>query len=49
MKEIEKIVAVILLLAGAISLTVYAYLEVYDSTDAADIQLPLVNGSGASK
>jgi hypothetical protein len=49
MKETEKIVASLLVLGGAIALTVYAFLEISDSVDAAMVVLPLVNGSGACK
>jgi hypothetical protein len=47
MRETEKTVAAILVLAGAIALTVYAFNEVTDSVATVDILLPLVNGSGA--
>jgi hypothetical protein len=49
MRETEKTVAAILVLAGAIALTVYAFYEVTDSVATVDILLPLVNGSGACK
>jgi hypothetical protein len=44
-----SIVSTVLVLVGGAALTTYAFYNVSESTDAANVILPLVNGSGACK